>query len=149
MVQCAAFGRNNKSSNPCVEGVVVIHTFHSFPIKWPELLKNCVTKLDWNSSAFPDMSYSTYVTVIRLARSNAFRDKQRPERAEKGPGYNSHPNRREARNFVIDVARSLVITETVHSLTPSAACVIVEDTYRVCVGRLGSHSDKEKWLDTR
>ena len=34
MVQRAAFGCNNKSSNPDVEGSGRIHSFHSFPIKW-------------------------------------------------------------------------------------------------------------------
>ena len=34
MVQCAAFGCNNKSTNPGVEGSGRIHSFHSFLIKW-------------------------------------------------------------------------------------------------------------------
>ena len=34
MVQCAAFGCNNKSTNPCVEGSGTVHSFHFFLIKW-------------------------------------------------------------------------------------------------------------------
>ena len=34
MMPCAAFGLNNKSSNPCVERSGRIHSFPSFPIKW-------------------------------------------------------------------------------------------------------------------
>ena len=53
MVQCAAFGCNNKSSNPDVERSDRVHSFHSFPIKRPPLLKKWLTKLDWNSSVCP------------------------------------------------------------------------------------------------
>ena len=46
MVQCAAFGCNNKSGNPGVEGSGRVHCFHSFLIKRPPLLKKRLTKLD-------------------------------------------------------------------------------------------------------
>ena len=64
MVQCAAFGCNNKSGNPGVEGSGKVHSFHSFPIKRPPLLKKWLTKLDRNSSAFFVASCSI---IIRLA----------------------------------------------------------------------------------
>ena len=46
------------------------------------------------------------------------------------------------------MARLLIITETVHSSTPSATGVFAKDTYRLCAGRLVSQSEKEKWLNT-
>ena len=76
-----------------------------------------------------------------------FRDKQRPEHAERGQA-NSQPNRK-GRKSAIDVGRLLIITETVHSSTPSATGVIAKDTYRLYAGRLGSQSEKGKWLNTR
>ena len=54
----------------------------------------------------------------------------------------------EARKSVIDVGRLLIITETVHSSTPSATGVIAKDTYRLCAGRLVSQPEKEEWLNT-
>ena len=38
MVQCAAFGCNNKNGNPGVEGSGRAHSFHYFPIKRLPLL---------------------------------------------------------------------------------------------------------------
>ena len=93
--------------------------------------------------------YST-VTVHAVRHSQPsrqkqrFRDKQRPEHAERGQA-NSQPNRKSA----IDVGRLLIIIETVHSSTPSATGVIAKDTYRLYAGRLGSQSEKGKWLNTR
>ena len=46
----AAVGCNNKSTNPGVEGSGRIHSFFSDQVA---LLKNWLSKLDWNSSACP------------------------------------------------------------------------------------------------
>ena len=54
-----------------------------------------------------------------------------------------------ARKSAIDVGRLLIITETVHSPTPSDTGVIAKDTYRLYAGHLGSQSEKGKWLNTR
>ena len=90
--------------------------------------------------------YSTGSTrcspVSRLARSNAF---------EINNSLNTLKRVRltlnlteEARKSAVDVGRLLIITETVHSWTPSATGVIVKDTYGLCAGRLVSQSEKGK-----
>ena len=45
MVQCAAFGCNHNSGNPGVEVSVRVHSFHSFPIKRPLLLKKWLANI--------------------------------------------------------------------------------------------------------
>ena len=45
MVQCAAFGCNHNSGNPGVEVGVRVHSFHSFPIKRPLLLKKWLANI--------------------------------------------------------------------------------------------------------
>ena len=45
MVQCAAFGCNHNSGNPGVQGSGRVHSFHSFPIKRPLLLKKWLANI--------------------------------------------------------------------------------------------------------
>ena len=45
MVQCAAFGCNHNSGNPGVEVSGRVHSFHSFPIKRPPLLKKWLANI--------------------------------------------------------------------------------------------------------
>ena len=45
MVQCAAFGCNHNSGNPGVEVSGSVHSFHSFPIKRPPLLKKWLANI--------------------------------------------------------------------------------------------------------
>ena len=106
----------------------------------------CTNKRQATQQAILNRKYTLFVTVTRLARSNAF---------EINNALNTLKGARltlnlagEARKSAIDVGRLLIITETVHSSTPSATGVIAKGTYRLYAGRLGSQSEKEKWLNT-
>ena len=81
-----------------------------------------------------------FATVNHLARSNAFEINNAPITL-KGVRLTFNLTG-EARKSAIDVARLLIITETVYSSTPSVTGVIVDDTYGLCAGRLISQSEK-------
>ena len=106
----------------------------------------CTNKRQTTQQAILNRKCTLFVTVSRLVRSNAF---------EINNALNTLKRARltlnltgEARKSAIDVGRLLIIRETVHSSTPSATGVIANDTYRLYAGRLGSRSEKEKWLST-
>ena len=84
-----------------------------------------------------------FVTASRLARRNAF-DINNVPITLKGVRLTFNLTG-EARKSAIDVARLLIITDTVNSPTPSATGVIANDTYRLfrATGHLGS-SQKRK-----
>ena len=86
------------------------------------------------------------MTLTRLARSNAF-EINNALNTLKGARLTVNLTGK-ARKSAIDVGRLLIITETVHSSTPSATGVIAKDTYRLNADRLGSQSEKGKWLNT-
>ena len=98
----------------------------------------CTNKRQTTQQVILNRKYTLFVTVSRLARSNAF-------------DINNALNTRgrltvnltgKARKSAIDVGRLLIITETVHSSTPSATGVIAKDTYRLYADRLGSQSEQ-------
>ena len=109
-------------------------------------LAKCTNKRQTTQQAILNRKYTLLGTVGRLARSNAF-EINKALNMLKGVRLTFYLTG-EARKSAIDVARLLIITETVHSSTPSAMGVIVKDTYRLCAGRLVSQSEKEKWLNT-
>ena len=87
-----------------------------------------------------------HATVSRLARSNAF-EINNALNTLKGARLTVNLTGK-ARKSAIDVGRLLIIRETAHSSTPSATGMIAKDTYRLYAGRLGSQSEKRKWLNT-
>ena len=94
-----------------------------------------------------DSNPRLFVTVSRLARSNAF-EINNALNTLKGARLTVNLTGK-ARKSAIDVGRLLITTETVRSSTPSATGVIAKDTYKLYAGRPGSQSEKGKWLNTR
>ena len=107
----------------------------------------CTNKRQTTQQAILNRKYTLFVTVSRLARSNAF-EINNALNTLKGARLTVNLTGK-ARKSAIDVGRLLITTETVHSSTPSATGVIANDTYRLYAGRPGSQSEKGKWLNTR
>ena len=112
--------------------------------KMAELLSKELCKMHEQTTDHTTGHIQQEVQAVRHSQPSRqkqrFRYKQHADHAEMGQA-NIQPNRRGQKVL-------LIVTETVHSSTPSATGVTVKDTYWLCTGRLVSQPEKEKWLNT-